>query len=499
MAAESASDIRDLALENFTDEQPIALPLSVPLVLDLDGTLFATDTLHEAFFIFLRRRWRDAWEIPLWVARGRAHVKEKLSSVVTTDDVAHFPVNTALEAFAAREAKLGREVVLATGADRSIAEKAQARFPFISRVVASDGSTNMTGAAKAAELKKIFPDGFVYAGDSGADIEVWRHCDGGVFAGARTGVYDRMRGASDVIAAFPRESLGLGSVRRAMRLHQWAKNALIFVPLVMGGKALSPHAWLHAFAAFLAFSLLASATYAINDLWDLHDDRRHWSKKARPVASGEMQISSSLWIIAICGLLAGGLALFAGEGCLGILALYLLLSLSYSLRLKREPIVDVLMLAGLFTIRLLLGVVVTDVVLSPWLLVFSMFVFLSLSLAKRHTEILKVSAHGRAVAHGRGYTAGDGPFVLALGASSMMAAVLVLTVYLIEDAFPKGFYTQPAFLWGCAVILFLWLSRIWLLSYRGQLHDDPVAFALKDRVSLLYGGLMVALFAAAII
>jgi 4-hydroxybenzoate polyprenyltransferase len=186
-------------------------------------------------------------------------------------------------------------------------------------------------------------------------------------------------------------------------------------------------------------------------------------------------------------------------GCVAILALYLVLSLSYSFRLKREPIIDVFLLATLFTMRLALGAVVTDEAFSPWLTVFSMFIFLSLSLAKRQTEIIRMVAHGQDTAPGRGYKASDAPFVLATGVATMMATVLIMVIYLIEDAFPKGFYKHPDFLWGFAVIIFLWLARVWLLCHRGQLHDDPVAFALKDRLSLFYAAVIGVIFIAAVL
>ena len=175
------------------------------------------------------------------------------------------------------------------------------------------------------------------------------------------------------------------------------------------------------------------------------------------------------------------------------------INLAYSFWLKREPLVDIFVLASLFTIRLALGLVVTDVVFSPWLFVFSMFIFLSLSAAKRQTEITRMVAHGLSQTPGRGYRAEDGPLVLSLGVGAMLATVLVMVIYLVADAFPEGFYRHPFFLWGFPIIIFLWLSRIWLLCHRGELNDDPVAFALKDRLSLAYGAAMVAMFAAALL
>jgi 4-hydroxybenzoate polyprenyltransferase len=211
-----------------------------------------------------------------------------------------------------------------------------------------------------------------------------------------------------------------------------------------------------------------------------------------------MQIVLSLALIVLLGLGGFSLAFVVARESVALLAVYLAATLAYSFRLKREPIVDVVMLAALFTMRLGVGVVVAGVAFSTWLLVFSMFFFLSLSLGKRQTEIVRMVAHGKESAPGRGYRAKDAPFVLASGVATMMAAVLIMVIYLIEDAFPKGVYKHPDFLWAFPVVIFLWLARVWLLCHRGELHDDPVAFALKDRLSLVYAAVMGAVFAAAI-
>jgi 4-hydroxybenzoate polyprenyltransferase len=284
-----------------------------------------------------------------------------------------------------------------------------------------------------------------------------------------------------------------------LRLHQWAKNLLVFAPLVLGGKAADLSAWLSALLGFFALGFVASATYIINDLWDLPSDRRHWSKRMRPLASGDLSIRAGI-MLASAGLAAGfGLITGAGRGGLAMLGLYVVLALSYSFAWKRVALLDVFMLASLFTLRLAFGIVLTDVRLSAWLLVFSMFLFTSLSMAKRHTEVLRLAERGLEDTKGRGYVANDAPLTLGMGLASMFGAVLIMILYLIEDAFPHGVYANPSYLWGIPVILFLFIGRIWLLCQRGQLRDDPVAFALKDRVSLLLGLLMSIVFAAALI
>jgi 4-hydroxybenzoate polyprenyltransferase len=300
------------------------------------------------------------------------------------------------------------------------------------------------------------------------------------------------------LAVFPRPPFML-TVLRSLRLHQWIKNALVFVPLVLGGKAGDASAWLNALLGFLALGFAASATYVINDLWDLPNDRRHWSKQSRPLANADLSIRAGM-LLAVAGLAIGfGLVAYVGLAAVGMLALYVVVALSYSFFLKRVPMFDVFVLASLFTLRLGFGIVLADVQLSPWLLVFSMFVFLSLSMAKRHTEVLRLAKRGLDDIPGRGYVAADAPLTLGMGLASMLGAVLIMILYLIEDAFPRQLYANPVCLWAIPPILFLFLGRVWLLSQRGQLHDDTVAFALKDRVSLILGLLMAISFAAALV
>lgn len=477
----------------------LAYELGLPLVMDLDGTLISTDALHESLLNFLKRRASEAWKIPFWILSGRAVVKSRLAEAVTDQDAETFPVNDELVAIARHEAERGRRIVLATAADISIAEKIQRRFSFIGHVIASVGGRNLKGPAKATEVGAQFPNGFIYAGDSAADLDVWSKATAAIFVGRSASMEGKIAARTTLAVVLPTKLLDFPTLRRGLRLHQWAKNALVFVPLVLGGKAGNPTAWLDALGGFVALSLLASATYLLNDLWDLTEDRRHWTKSSRPLASGDLSIAVAILMMTFGGLAAFGLAALIGTGCFVMLALYLVVSLAYSFRLKREPIVDVFVLASMFTMRLALGLVVANVLFSPWLFVFSMFIFLSLSAAKRQTEIKRMVSHGLTHAPGRGYRAGDAPLVLALGVGAMVATVLVMVIYLVQDAFPQGFYKHPYFLWGFPMIVFLWLARIWLLCNRGELNDDPVAFALKDRLSMAYGAAMALLFAAALI
>jgi 4-hydroxybenzoate polyprenyltransferase len=285
---------------------------------------------------------------------------------------------------------------------------------------------------------------------------------------------------------------------RALRAHQWVKNLLVFVPLILGGKASDFQAWTLTAYGFIALCCVASAGYLINDLRDLPHDRNHWSKRDRPLASGALSRRSAMLLIAAGIAVGGSLATYLGLAAVLALALYLALTTSYSLYLKRIPLLDVFVLACLFTFRLGFGVVLANVRPSSWLLIFSMFVFLSLSLAKRHTELYRVEAGNAFDDHGRGYRPQDLPLILGMGLAAALGAVLIAVLYLVEDAFPSNFYSSPSFLWVTPSLIFLFLARVWLLSQRGLLHDDPIAFAIRDGVSLLIGLLTSIAFVAAV-
>ncbi|HRF07701.1 MAG TPA: UbiA family prenyltransferase [Xanthobacteraceae bacterium] len=285
---------------------------------------------------------------------------------------------------------------------------------------------------------------------------------------------------------------------RALRPHQWVKNALVFVPLVLGGLLLELPAWRYACLGFLSLCLAASASYIFNDLWDLQSDREHWSKRNRPFASGALSAATG-YVLGTALLAAAFLvaAMIGWEETI-MVVVYVLASLCYTFFCKRIPIFDIFLIAGLFTFRIALGIMILDVRLSPWLLVFSMFVFLSLSAAKRHTELLRSKVAGDAPIPGRGYVRSDAGFLLALGVAAMLGAVLINIVYLLEDAFPSTVYSNTNWLWVIPPSIFLFLSRVWLISHRGELLDDPVAFALKDPVSLVLGALLGFAFLAAV-
>ena len=450
-----------------------------PIVVDIDGVLVRSCSVDE---IFLQRLRGMSWQS----LRG-TNAQENGSPAGSRVDVAQWPENEDLVHYLRNEADAGREIVLVTSAEPDVAAAVAERYPFIGRIVRLP--EGVSGSEKAARLRDLYPDGFAYAGHTQDDVAIWKAADDTIAVNASGSVLRQLGDVRPPSHVFVQHGFNIHTLRKTLRLHQWAKNFLIFVPLILGGKMLNAEAWLHALLGFLALGLIASATYIINDLIDLPNDRLHPTKRYRPLASGEIAPRSAVAIMAACLATGFGIALFLGGHALGMLCLYLAITLSYSLWLKKTAILDVTLLSTLYTLRLGLGIVLADVSVSYWLLIFSMFVFLSLSLAKRYTELMHAKDKDGEVL-GRGYAFSDSPLVLNLGVSSAMAAVLIMTLFLSDEVFTRPQYIEPHLLWACPPILFLFLGRVWLLAQRGQMHDDPVAFALKDKTSVLLGGAM---------
>lgn len=312
------------------------------------------------------------------------------------------------------------------------------------------------------------------------------------------GTRDRtaLRTATIGAASVERRGIGL-PLLKSLRLPQWAKNLLIFIPLILAGKFHSAEAWTACILGFIGFGLLASATYLVNDIRDRPFDRLHWTKRVRPIANGDVPAGIALGAAAAAAAAGFGITAAVGLGAVLVLAIYAALTLLYSMTLKRVPMLDVLVIALLFTLRLVLGIQLAKVAASPWLLVFSMFVFLSLSLGKRYTEVERARALGRERIAGRGYLSKDGPMLFGLGLSTGVGAVLIMILYLLNEGFAAGFYKSPMLLWALPALLFLWVGRYWLVAGRGQLDDDPLEYAVKDKVSLALGAAMAAVFVVA--
>ena len=461
---------------------------TAPLCVDLDGTLIKSDMLWESLVRLLRRNPLYLLAVPYWLLGGRARLKDQLARRVTLD-AARLPYHEPFLAFLREQQRAGRQLLLVTASDRRMAEPVAAHLGLFAEVLASDGKTNLRGRNKAAHLAARFGErGFDYAGNSSIDLPVWARARQALVVNARPGLELRARQVGQVGGVFPATAPAGPAWVSALRPHQWVKNLILFVPLVTSHKITQAPLVLEALLGFVAFCLCASAVYVVNDLCDLDADRRHPTKRDRAFAAGALPLSTGLIAIPVLLAAAGVLASRLSWPFGAVLALYLVLTTVYSAGLKRVALVDVFCLAGLYTIRLVAGHAATGVAYSAWLLVFSMFIFLSLALVKRFVEVDAARAQETPNIHGRGYVAGDARLVAALGAASGYMAVLVLALY-VNSQEVRVLYQQPLLLLLVCPLLLFWISHVWLIAHRAEMHEDPIVFALRDPASYVVGAL----------
>jgi 4-hydroxybenzoate polyprenyltransferase/phosphoserine phosphatase len=469
-----------------TLEAPLSLGASRPLCVDLDGTLVKSDTLLDSLMVLLRTRPGKAWALPAKVIHGKAAFKAYVTDQVALD-VAHLPYNRKLLHFLQTEHGRGRDIYLATGADKRLAERVSAHLGIFADVLGSDGETNLTGNRKLDRLRAHLPQAeFDYIGNDVPDLPLLAHSAEPMVANPTLRLRMKMR-ANGFQAArdFEERPHTLGSFFKAIRIHQWAKNTLIFFPLLLSHE-LRTSQLLTALLAFLCFSLIASATYIFNDLLDIEADRRHRLKRNRPFAAGDLNPVHGFAIIAVfLALGVGGATLLPGAYSLWVAA-YLATTVTYTGYLKRVALVDVLILAGLYTVRLLAGAAATGTVISHWLAGFSFFLFLSLGIVKRFAELENLRVRAIEPNNGRGYCLGDLEQLRSFGTASAYASVVIFAIYISGQEVMKLYHT-PERLWLVVPLMILWLNRIWLLASRGELDEDPVVFAVTDRMSLLIG------------
>lgn len=467
-----------------------------PLCVDLDGTLVKSDTLVDSLLVLLRTRPALVFKLPSRLLHGKAAFKAFVTQSISLD-VSYLPYNRQLLQFLQQERAQGRKIYLATGADLALAQRVATHLGIFTGVLASDGATNMTGKKKLLRLSKFLNSAaFDYIGNDTPDLPLLASASEPMVANPSLWLRLRLwtlgiRPARE----FHERRHPLKSLLKAVRLHQWAKNLLIFVPLLLA-HGLTVGRLLTALLAFCCFSLTASATYIVNDLLDIEADRLHPQKRRRPFASGDLSAFAGLGSAAVFLLLALSGARLLPPVFYAWLLLYLASTLAYSLYLKRIVLVDVLMLSGLYILRLLAGSAATQTPISHWLAGFSMFLFLSLAIAKRFAELENLRASGAPPRNDRGYLLADLDQLRSFGTAAAYAAVVVFTIY-ISGLDVMKLYRHPRLLWLMVPLMILWLNRVWLLASRGQLDEDPVAFALTDRMSLLIGAAVaaIALFA----
>ncbi len=465
---------------------------SNPIYVDLDGTITRTDLFVESLIACIRLSPLRLFLIPFWILRGLP-VAKMLAARHGHINVETLPYDWELIAYLREQKKRGRRIYLATAAHRKLARRVARHLILFDGVLASDVRKNLKGAEK---LKGITGNergaDFVYAGDSAADGPIWSAASAGIFVRAPARHIVRATASGKVERVFPRSERIAGSMLRSLRPHQWSKNGLLFLPLLAAHQYADPASLGAALLGFFAFSLCASSAYLLNDVMDLEADRQHFRKKSRPMASGALPVmygailSPLLLFIAFAASFA-----FLPMAFAAVLFAYYLTTCLYSFWLKRIAAVDVMTLAGLYTCRVIGGAAAISVAPTFWLLAFSMFLFLSLAYVKRYTELrLSSGASGQRIV-GRGYALEDTESTYILGSVSGVAAVLVMALY-VNSPEVRVHYAVPEFLWGLCVALLYWINRIWIGARRGKIHDDPVVFALTDRVSIAAGAFCLA-------
>ncbi|MGA3130672.1 MAG: UbiA family prenyltransferase [Terracidiphilus sp.] len=457
-----------------------------PLCVDLDGTLVKSDTLVDSLLVLARTRPALLLALPAHLLRGKAAFKAFITSHVTLD-VAHLPYNRALLQFLQEEQTRGRALYLVTGADVGLAQRVAAHFGIFAAVLASDGKVNLTGTHKLDRLRTQFGGkDYAYIGNDTPDLPLLAHAAEAMVANPSLRLRLRMRlGGIRPARTFSEGGNSLAPALRALRPHQWAKNLLIFLPLLLA-HARNAGPYLTALLAFFCFSFTSSSAYIVNDLLDIEADRRHPQKRLRPFATGDLSAVTGAAMVAVLWLLALWGGRFLPPAFTAWLLFYLGTTLTYSWYLKRIALVDVMVLSGLYTLRLFAGSAATQSHISDWLAGFSIFLFFSLAIVKRFAELENLRSSGLPPRNGRGYLIADSAQLRSFGTASAFAAVMVFAIY-ISSGDVVVLYRRAEWLWLIVPLMILWLCRVWLLASRGELDEDPLVFAFTDRMSLAIG------------
>lgn len=476
-------------------ENETKLAAGHPLVVDLDGTLTPTDTLVESVVRLLKQSFLHFFLLPLWVLQGRAALKQQVASRVKLS-AAGLPYNAELLDYLKAEKLRGRKIYLATAAHQSIAQGVAAHLDLFDGVLSTEGGHNLKGSAKLQAIQQQIHSHFVYAGDHRADLPIWQGAQAAVLVGVSRSVADAIPKSVPIEKEFQHGKAGFKVWMKALRVHQWAKNLLLFVPLLTAYSFLDFSSVIKTVLAFFAFSFCASATYLMNDLWDLDNDRAHPRKRMRPFASAQIPILKGVMVAFLSMCVGFALAAAVSKAFVLILALYVVLTTTYSWMLKEYVLIDVLMLAVLYTLRIFAGAVAIHVATSSWLLAFSVFVFLSLALVKRCSELVSLGEGGKTMTRGRDYRVTDLVILWPLGMGAALSAVVVFGLF-ISAPETQAQYATPVLLWLMALALVYWLSRLWIKTSRGEMHDDPIIYAFSDGGSRIVVVFMLAVMLAA--
>jgi len=496
-AASRGPIIGDAASKGFEQQgaelrlAPAGAQVLPPLVVDLDGTLVETDLLIESLGTLLRQEPFALFALPRWLLKGRANLKREVARRVALDPTL-LPYRASLLDYLRSEHERGRPIVLATGSDEGFAWQVANHLQLFDVVLASDGNTNLSGERKRSRLVQQYGErGFDYVGNESRDLAVWSSARKAIVVNPNPRLLREVARVTEWESAFADHRPGPREYLSALRPEHWLKNLLVFVPVFAAHRFMEPDLLARTAVAFAAFCCCASSGYLINDVLDLQADRRHPQKRLRPFASGCLPLTYALAmapaLLALGCLLAGLLSRLS----LGILLVYFTTSLAYSLELKRVALLDILVLATLYTLRIIAGSAAIALWPSVWLLGFSMFLFTSLAFVKRYAELVVMRGTQGEQATARGYELRDAELLASKGTASGYAAVLVLALYIASGA-ATAHYSRHELIWLVCPLLLYWLGYIWLIAHRGKMYHDPLVFALRNRTSRILILLMLA-------
>ncbi|MCD6046856.1 MAG: hypothetical protein K0S08_503 [Gammaproteobacteria bacterium] len=455
-----------------------------PLFVDLDGTLLFNDSLQEVFWrLLLKHPWYAINAVFLLLTQGRAAFKAFIANHVPLQSI-QWAINPAVVQLLKAEKSRGRKIILLTASNEKIARHIVEPLNLFDHIEASSENRNFKGGEKLSWIRTRYPgEEFLYAGNSQDDLILWRHAHESIIVNPSNSVLKEAKKVSKEVRLIQNCPNFFQRWKKTLRIHQYSKNFLIFIPLLLSGKFLHPTLFLNSLLAFIAFCAMASGSYILNDLVDIDHDRMHATKKNRPFAAGIMECISGLGCALSLIVIALVISAFLPISFLLTLICYLILTVSYSFYLKRLAIIDVFTLSILYLIRILAGSAATGIVISNWLFAFGLFFFLSLAYLKRFIEIDRLDEN---YVKGRNYKKQDLLLVKIYGICLGLISTLIFTLYLNANA-TAGIYKHPQGLWLIALFLLYWINHVWHAAVHHNIHDDPVEFALKDKPSLIVG------------
>jgi len=451
------------------------------LFVDLDGTLIKTDILYESVLLLIKNNFFYLFVLPFWWFKGKSTLKYNIANLVDINPKT-LPYNEEFLDYLKQQYQQGRKIILTTATTEKYAKSIADYLGIFTETIASSIDQNISGTEKLNAIKR-HSDKLIYAGNAVIDLKVFPYAQESIIVNPTYRLKMRLKELSNVTEYFEFKQNNIWIMLKAARVYQWVKNSLLFVPLLMSQQFYDSNATLNVVLAFFSFSLLASATYIVNDLIDIPNDREHVRKKNRPLASGSLSIPSAIVMMLTLFISSFIIAININVTFIYGLIFYLALTLLYSFKLKSYILMDAISLSLLYTTRIFVGALVINTIPSVWLIAFSMFMFFSLALIKRCSELQALEAEKKNRTPGRDYTVSDTYILATMGVTSGFMSILIVALYL-NDTQSISQYTYPEILWLVCPLLLYWIGRMWIKTFRDEMHDDPIVFTIKDKGSL---------------